>query len=202
MRLMPLLITAMTLAPPSIAAHPQTSTPVTLASSQSDTQSARAKGQADRPLNLPVSLDRIREALEQPAAEPLRGLDERAQFHVEIRERQKLEDLLKSLNFNSGPAVPGGLYAYEQQRLLFPRVDNPLVQPYAAFNQRELIVVSLTTLIENYLAGRVVHAITSANRSWAEAAARQDVERAIAEYCAAQPNGGAGIQICAAPLKP
>jgi len=201
MRLILLLITAITVAPSSIAAQPQTSTPVTSTSSQSDTQSPATKGQADRPL-LPVSLDKIREALEQPPGEPLRGLDERAQFHVEIRERQKLDDLLKSLNFKSGPAVPGGLYAYEQQRLLFPKVDNPLVQPYAAFNQSELVVVSLTTLIENYLAGRLGRAITAANRAGAEAAARQEVERAIAEYCAAQPNGGAGIQICTALLKP
>jgi hypothetical protein len=41
-------------------------------------------------------------------------------FRVEIRERQKIEALLATLDFKSGPAPPGGLYAYEQQRSCSP----------------------------------------------------------------------------------
>jgi hypothetical protein len=33
-------------------------------------------------------------------------------------------------------------------------------------------------------------------------AARAEVERAIAEYCAGKENGGAGIQICEPPATP
>ena len=92
--------------------------------------------------------------------------------------------------------MPGGLYAYEQQRQLFPSVDNPLVQPYAAFNQGELLTILVENLMFKYLAGRAMHAISAAERERAEAAAKEEVSHAIAEYCGAQPNRGAGIQIC------
>ena len=51
-------------------------------------------------------------------------------------------------------------------------------------------------LVGKYLAGKAVNAVTSAERAHAEAAAREEVHRAIAEYCAAQPSHGAGIEIC------
>jgi hypothetical protein len=169
-------------------AQPDKKTPADKAGEKSDAPS----------LQLPVSVNRIRQALAQPA-EPLRGLkglDETPTFRVEVRERMKIEELLQSLNFKSGPPVPGGLYGYEQQRQLFPSVDNPLVQPYAAFNQGELLTILVENLVGRYLAGRAMSAISAADRARAEAAAREEVSHAIAEYCAAQPNHGAGIQLC------
>ena len=137
-------------------------------------------------LNLPVSLDKIREALAEAPAEPLKGLDEKPHFRVQIQERQKFEALLDRLKFDSGPAVPGGLYGYDQQQRLFPKVDNPLVQPYAAFNQGELLQVMITTLLEKYLAARLVGAVTSAERAHAEEEARKEVARALDEFWAAR----------------
>ena len=97
-------------------------------------------------------------------------------------------------------ARAGGLYGYEQQRIMFPSVDNPLAQPWSAFSQPELARVAaysiIETLISKYLAKRMLSAVTAAERASAEQAAREEVARAIAEYCAAQPNRGAGIQIC------
>jgi hypothetical protein len=108
----------------------------------------------------------------------------------------KIDELLQSLNYKSGPAVPGGLYAYEQQRQLFPAVNNPLAQPYAAFSQGELVTILVENLLGRYLAGRAMNAISSSERARAEAAAKEEVTHAIAEYCAAQPDHGAGIRIC------
>ena len=93
--------------------------------------------------------------------------------------------------------MPGGLYAYEQQRQLFPSVDNPLVQPYAAFNQGELLTILIENLVGKYLGGKALNAISKAERARAEAAAREEVRTAVAEYCNAQPNAGAGLAICA-----
>jgi len=157
-----------------------------------------ASSAADAATGLPVSLERIRRALEQPPAQPLRGLDEVPHFKVEINEKQRirLEDLINSLDFRSGPAPAGGLYGYEQQHQAFPSVQNPLVQPYAAFNQPELATVLVENLVGQYLAGKAASAITSAERARAEAAAREEVARAIADYCSARPGGGAGIVIC------
>ena len=195
MRLAALLVTAICTAAPALAQQAKPSTPANATSPPKDA------GAADEQTStLPVSLDKIRQALEQPPVEPLRGLDERPLFRVEIRERQRIDDLLQSLKFDSGPAVPGGLYGYEQQRIMFPTVDNPLAQPWSAFTQPELArVVTLSfieTLISKYLARRILSAVTAAERASAEQSAREEVARAIADYCAAQPKGGAGIQIC------
>jgi hypothetical protein len=152
-------------------------------------------------LNLPVSLDKIKGALEQTPAISFRTLDERPTFRVMIRERQKLDELLASLKYKPSPAPAGGLYGYEMQRQAFPAVDNPLRQPYAAFNQPELLTILVENLVGRYLAGKAINAITSAERAHAEAAARAEVRQAIGEYCGAQAHGGAGILICDTPIR-
>ena len=197
MRLAALLVTAILTAAPVLAGQTQSSKPATPTSPTKDVQPPDDQASAA----LPVSLDKIREALQQPPVQPLRGLDERPLFRVEIRERLRIDELLQTLKFNSGPAVPGGLYGYEQQRIMFPTVDNPLAQPWSAFTQPELAKVAsismIETLIARYLAKRIIGAVGVAERASAERSAREEVSRAVAEYCAAQPNHGAGIQLCA-----
>jgi len=146
---------------------------------------------------LPVSIEKIKAALKQPAPTlSLRTVDERPTFRVQILERQKIEELLATLDFRTAPAPAGGLYGYEMQRQMFPAVDNPLRQPYAAFNQAELLTILVENLMGKYLGGKALSAVTKAEREHAQAAAREEVRRTVAEYCAAQPNGGAGIVIC------
>jgi hypothetical protein len=159
---------------------------------------AGATSSQDSAPSLPVDLDKIKGALAQEPVEPLRGLNNVANFKVEIRERSKitLEDLIAAMDFDTGPVVGGGVYAYEQNRLAFPSVDNPLRQPYAAFSQSELLTIVIENLAAKYLGGKALNAVTSAQRSAAEQAARHEVQVSIAEYCAAQPNGGAGVQLC------
>jgi hypothetical protein len=207
MRLTALLFTAILGAAPAWAQPPP---PSSVPDSPSPAQDAPAPRSGDQDardhglnLNLPVSLDRIREALQQPPVLTLRGLDERPHFKVEIQERQKFDELVATILKDVKPTfVPaGGLYAAEQQRQLWPSVDNPLVQPYAAFSQPQLLTILIENLVGKYLAGRAMNAITSAERARAEAAAREDVRQAVAQYCAAQPNAGAGIQICSTPIQ-
>jgi hypothetical protein len=131
----------------------------------------------------------------------LRTLDERPMFRIQIQERMKIEELLASLNFKTSPAPGGGLYGFEQQRQMFPAVDNPLRQPYAAFNQPELLTILVENLVGRYLADKAGTAISNAERMHAEANAREDVRTAVEQYCNAQPKGGAGIQICDASSK-
>jgi hypothetical protein len=152
---------------------------------------------------LPVSLDRIRTGLEQPTArrlfsgDAIKGVDKQAaDFRTAIEERRKIEELLATLDFKSGPVPAGGLYAYEQQRLITPPVDNPLAQPYAAFNQGQLLTILVENLVGKYLAGQAADAISRSARERAETAARRDVESAVADYCAGKPNHGAGVDLC------
>jgi len=194
MRLMALLFTAILTAAPAPAQQPQPSAaPESPSAEQDKTRSQESKNQGP---GLPVSVAKIREALEQTPAISLRALDERPTFRIQILERQKIEELLSSLNFKAGPVPAGGVYMYEQQRQMFNPVDHPLMQPFAAFSQGELLTILIENLVGKYLGGKAMDAISKSERARAEAAAREEVRVAVDQYCNAQPNAGAGIQIC------
>jgi hypothetical protein len=147
-------------------------------------------------LDLPVSLEHIRASLARAPEEPLlRGLDRKPDFQVTVEQRLKLEELLWSLEYKTGPAPPGGLYGYEQQRLLWNKTDHPLLQPYAAFNSGQLVTLAVEGIVEKYAAGPALNALTGAERKRVERAARAEVTRAIAEFCAAQSDRS-HIEVC------
>jgi len=139
------------------------------------------------PLNLPVSLDKIREGLTQTPVEPLKGLTptpaDTATFRVNITEQQKFEELLSKIKWDPpGPQIAGGIYAYEQQERLFPRINNPRVQPYSAFTTGEVATLAVEALIEKYVAERMAHVVGTALREQAEREARDEVARALKAY--------------------
>jgi hypothetical protein len=191
MRLLNLTLAGMLLTTP-IAAAAQS--PVQSSSMQTDASAPQDAGA------LPVSLDKIKRALAKAPAEPLRGLDEHPHFRIGVSEQQtmRVEDLIASLDFTSGPAAAGGLYGYEVNQQAFPSVDNPLRQPYAAFNQPELLTIVVENLALKYLGGRALTAVSRAERARAEQAARDEVLQAIAESQAtqetAQPATGATLK--------
>lgn len=140
-------------------------------------------------LNLPVSLDKIREGLAQPApGESLKGInDPPPTFRIEIREQQKFAELVSKLKFDKpGPQVPGGVDAYDQYQRLFPRIDNPRVQPYGAFSTGEIMTLSVEALIEKYIAQKMLRVVGTAMRSQAEREAREEVARSLAQFWASQ----------------
>jgi len=194
MRLMALLFTAILTASPARAQQPPPSAAPESSSVEQDTTQKQESKNAGP--SLPFSVAKIRQALEQTPTISLRTIDERPTFRIQILERQKIEELLASLNFKAGPVPAGGIYMYEQQRQMFNAVDHPLMQPFAAFNQGELLTILIENLVGKYLGGRAIGAISKAERARAEAAAREDVRVAVEHYCNAQPNAGAGIQIC------
>jgi hypothetical protein len=194
MHLMALLFTAILTASPAQAQQlPPSATPESSSVEQDKTRSQEPRSQGP---GLPVSVAKIREALEQTPAISLRTLDERPTFRIQILERQKIEELLASLNFKAGPVPAGGVYMYEQQRQMFNPVDHPLVQPFAAFSQGELLTILVENLVGKYLGGKAMDAISKSERARAEAAAREEVRVAVDQYCNTRPNAGAGIQIC------
>jgi hypothetical protein len=151
--------------------------------------------------DLPVSLDHIRAGLQRQETDSiLKRVEIPPDFRIQILEQQRINDMLSKLDFKhlNAPAPAGGLYGYEQQQRLFNSVDNPLVQPYAAFSGGELITVAIENLMARYLGGRLINGISEAERARAEHAARQEVDKAIADYCAARPDR-TDIQLCASP---
>ena len=144
-----------------------------------------AKPKESAPLNLPVSLDKIRDGLSQPLLEPLKGLGpgEQPTFRISITEQQKFEELIKKIKWDPpGPQVAGGIYAYEQQERMFPRINNPRVQPYGAFTTGETATLAIEALIEKYLVEKMSKVVGTALREQAEREAREEVARALAEY--------------------
>ncbi len=144
---MALLFTAILLAAPARGQQAPPSTP-----------QDKDEGQ----LNLPVSLDKIKEQLQQPSVLRIHTPEERAMFRVQIREKQKIEELIASLKFKDEPIPAGGVQMQELQRVWFNPVDNPLVQPLAAFNQGELLTILIENLVVKYLGGKALHAISAA----------------------------------------
>ncbi|MQA31410.1 MAG: hypothetical protein GEU82_16515 [Luteitalea sp.] len=189
MRLPVLLVAAILATAPAEAqtpAPPAPSSPETTTSPPKDVP----------PADLPVSLDHIREALKKPA-EPslLKNAELPADFRVEIVEQRKIDEMLSNLDFGGGPVPAGGLYSFEQQQRLFRPTDRPLMQPYAAFNGGQFITIALQNLIARYLGGRAIDAVSSAERARAERAAREEVDGAVAKYCASRPDRSE-IQLC------
>jgi hypothetical protein len=201
MRLSCLVVTAIFLA---TAAAAQDTSPSTAEDSgqpkpaRATAPTTRATEAADSTrFNLPVSLDNIKRGLEQPPPTlSLRTIDERPTFRVQILERQRIDELLATLNFKAGPTPAGGVYWDEIQRQQLPAVDNPLRQPYAAFAQGELLTILVENLVGKYLGGKAINSVSKAAREHAESAAKEEVRQAVQSYCAAQPSGGSGIEIC------
>ena len=135
--------------------------------------------------SVPVSLDRIREALAQaPPAEPLKGLNEQPTFRLQIQERQKINQLMDSIKFDGGggPEVAGGRANYEMQRLLFPPVDNPLFQPYAVFNTSQVLTLAAEALVEKLVVQKMSRLFGDMLRAQAEREAREEVARSLAAF--------------------
>jgi hypothetical protein len=199
MRLITLLVTAILWSNQTFAQQPQPSAPAENPSSAQDgttttgtTTTTGATGTQDegpKTLTVPVSLDKIREALAQPPpSEPLIGLNEPPTFRLEIQERQRFEALMEKIKFDKGgPIVAGGRDAYDQQQRLFPRIDNPRLQPYGAFSTGEIMTLSVEALVEKYVAQKVAHVFGDVLRVQAEREAREEVARALAGFWASQP---------------
>ena len=152
------------------------------------------------PLNLPISMQKIREGVAQPGA-PLKGLDIISQptFHVDVTEQQKFDEMLSKIQFETaGPIVAGGVYAYDQQQRVFPPINNPLVQPYAAFTTGQLITLGVEAPLEQYAGEPALRAIATAVEVRTERDAREEVARALAGYWAARNTAAA----CASPSPP
>jgi hypothetical protein len=148
--------------------------------------------------NLPVSLPKIKAALMevQMPLLSLSTLEEHPTFRVAILERQRIDELVASMDFKTTRAQAGGLYWEEVWRQMWPSVDNPLVQPYAAYSQSELLTIATEVVAGSYVIHEASNALRKYVRANAESAAREEVQQAIVGFCVAQPDHGAGIQIC------
>ena len=133
-----------------------------------------APGAAPRPADSsPVSIARVREELKKKPSivAPL----PKADFTVRIEQRRPLQEIF-----------------YVPPWATSPLAQSPLCPPRGASY--------LPSASCGFPAGFGVDPgslIGAVKRAFNARAARDEVHRTIIEYCAAQPNGGAGIKICA-----
>jgi hypothetical protein len=176
----------------TVSSPPQSQPPPLPSSSppSSSGSAGASPGQDEKaPDDLPISMDRIRQALEQSSDKPpLVGLGpgEVPNYRLEVHAPRGLQDLLDSMRFDTGPTPPGGLYGYEQQQNVWSKQQHPEMQPYGAFGQGEAITILLENLLEKYMVARVADAVTNARHATSEEAAREEVQRALAEFWAYQ----------------
>jgi hypothetical protein len=139
------------------------------------------------PLEVPVCIDRIRDALAHPPAETLKGLDQPT-FRLMVLERQRIDQIMEQITFEGGggPEVSGGRSNYDMQQLLFPPVDNPLVQPYAPFTTGQVATLAAEGVAEK-LTVALARRFREARHQEAEREARDEVMRALAAFYAAHP---------------
>jgi hypothetical protein len=109
-------------------------------------------------------IDRIRTALDRPAALKLTPAERPPDFRVYIEEKNPLQDLF----------------------------DIPAWMPEKPGWRPPALGFDLLSIVRS-----VAHEVADAKRGHDVRVAHEEVLREIASYCAAQPNSGAGIAICA-----
>lgn len=154
-----------------------------------------AAGSDGRPATL--ALERVRERLQAPTALQLRMVEMQPDFSVKVDEQRMIDQMLSQMDFKSGPAPAGGIYNWEQQRMLSKVTNNPLLQPFAAFSPSEFFTIAAENIARVYLSNRVKRSLANNRRENADEAARREVDAEIAAYCADQTNP-AVIELCSA----
>jgi hypothetical protein len=165
---------------------PSPATPA--ASAQPAPQKAAAPDETPGPAGeLPVSVDRIKDALSRPPAIRLEH-SSRAVFRVEVIGRKiTIEDILGP-DYLKGPipAVAGGMTHQEFLDLVTPKD----VQGYAAFSNGEALTVAATSFALQWALLKAVHKFEEAKAERDREAARKEVQDALAELEKARIKAG------------
>jgi hypothetical protein len=135
---------------------------------------------------LPVSIDRIKDALSRPPA--IRLEDSRAVFRVEVIGRKiTIQDILGP-DYLKGPTpVAGGGPTHQEILDLVTPKD---VQGYAAFSNGEAMVVAATSFLQAWALQKAIHKFQEAKSNREREAARKEVQDALAELEKARVKAG------------
>ena len=171
----------------SAVAMPRQSGPTPAASAQPAPPKASDPDETSDPAGeLPVSVDRIKDALSRPPA--IRLDDSRAVFRVEVIGRKiTIEDILGP-DYLKGPipAVAGGMTHQEFLDLVTPKD----VQGYAAFSNGEALTVAATSFALQWALQKAIHKFQEAKADRDREAARKEVQDALAELEKARIKAG------------
>jgi hypothetical protein len=157
------------------------------AQSTPDSQPPAANGSATPTVDpdlLPIDLDKIQRAIRRPPAIKLDN--ERAVFRMEIFGRKPtIEDIL-GRDFLRGPVPYGGMTHQEFLNMVTPKD----VQGYAAFDNKQAFTVAATSLALQWALQKAIQKYQDAKEDRARAAAKKEVEDALAELRRARRAAG------------
>jgi hypothetical protein len=136
------------------------------------------------PDRLPVDIDKIQRALSRPPA--LKVETSRSVFRIEVfGRRPTIEDIL-GRDFLRGP-VPAGAMTHQE---FLDMVTPDDVRGYAAFSNKQGMIVAATSLALQWALQKAVQKVTEAKEERAREAAKREVEQALAELRRARRAAG------------
>ena len=136
------------------------------------------------PVRLPVSLERIQEALSRPPA--IKPSTNRPVFRVEVFARKPTVEDILGPDYLRGPVPAGGM----SHREFLDMVTPDEYRGMAMFTNREAITIAATSLTLQWALMKAVDKLKEARSERAKEAARQEVIAAMNELEAARRKAG------------
>jgi hypothetical protein len=133
---------------------------------------------------LPVSISRIQKALSRPAA--IRPENARPVFRVQVFSRSPTIDDILGPDWRKGPTPLGAMTHQEFLNLVTP-TD---VQGYAAFDNKQALVVAATSFALQWAVTKAMQKLDEARTERQKAAARKEVDEALAALKKARREAG------------
>jgi len=133
---------------------------------------------------LPVSLSKIQKAVSRPAA--IRPDSARPVFRVQVFSRKPTIDDILGPDWRKGPTPLGAMTHQEFLDIVTPKD----VQGYAAFDNKQALVVAATSFALKWAVQRAMDKLDQAKTERQKAAARKEVDEALAALRKARREAG------------
>jgi hypothetical protein len=133
---------------------------------------------------LPVSLSKIQKAVSRPAA--IRPESTRPVFRVQVFSRNPTIDDILGPDWRKGPTPLGAMTHQEFLDLVTPKD----VQGYAAFDNKQALVVAATSFALKWAVQRAMDKLDQARTERQKEAARKEVDEALAALRKARREAG------------
>jgi hypothetical protein len=139
----------------------------------------------ERPVDLPVSFDRIQEALSRPRA--INPRTDRPVFRIEVFSRPPtIEDILGP-DYLRGPVPMGGSMSHQEFLNMVTPVE---FRGMSMFSNKEAMTIVATSLALQWALMKSIDKLKDATTDRAREAAKQEVARAMNELEAARKKAG------------
>lgn len=158
--------------------------PETLPAAQPDPVASQKPAPALDPEALPVSIERIQKAIAKAPAITLES--DTPVFRVEVFGRKPTIEEILGPEFWKGPVAYGGMTHQEFLNMVTPKD----VQGYAAFSNKEGLVVAATSLASQWALLKAIDKFKEAKSNREKAAARQEVDEALKDLERARARAG------------